>query len=358
MAINSKIVYIKKKETFESLLSTIPAGLNPIVFIEDSRELWTCGTFFSIGYPELVIGESGGSVIVTLGDSNFSISTTGSGVSVRKGTGNSIIFNGTALTKVDTAAPLEWTNNKLLHQVSGATPGIYGPTSDLTKVNTFNIPEVTVNDTGHITDIDSRSVTIRDYVEQVSPSLDSKDRNILLGYNAANDEDEVAITQKANGLTYNNSTQKLTVGGGINANGGVTVNSGDLQVVGGYIVGNLKGDVTGVAVPKIHLSDKPEYGGASKTLYGHVTLQDTIPTTAPNDSSDNTNITNTGVVAVAASPKMVWNLKQYVDEHGIKVSGSDSAGNTKDISTGFSFGGDFVIDSNNNIDIGWKEITN
>ena len=55
---------------------------------------------------------------------------------------------------------------------------------------------------------------------------------------------------------------------------------------------------------------------------------------------------------------MVWNLKQYVDEHGIKVSGSDSAGNTKDISTGFSFGGDFVVDSDNNINIGWKEITN
>ena len=356
MAINSKIVYIKKKETFESLLSTIPDGLNPIVFIEDSRELWTCGTFFSIGYPELVVGESGGSVVVTLGGSNFSISTTGNGVSVRKGTGNSIIFNGSALTKVDTTPPLEWKDNKLIHQLSGATPGIYGTTSDLTKINTFNVPQVTVNDTGHVTDIQSKSITIRDYVEQAVPSLDNKERNILLGYNESNNEDEVAITQKANSLTFNNATKKLTVGGGITANGGVVVNNGDLQVNNGYIVGNLKGDVTGVAIPKIHLSDKPEYGGASKTLYGHVTLQDTIPTTAPNDSSDNTNITNTGVVAVAASPKMVWNLKQYVDSHGIKVSGSDSTGNTKDISTDFSFGRDFVVDSNNNINIGWEEI--
>ena len=53
---------------------------------------------------------------------------------------------------------------------------------------------------------------------------------------------------------------------------------------------------------------------------------------------------------------MVWNLKQYVDSHGIKVSGSDSTGNTKDISTDFSFGRDFVVDSNNKINIGWEEI--
>ena len=356
MAINSKIVYIKKKETFNSLLSTIPTGLNPIVFIEDSRELWTCGTFFSIGYPELVVSESSGSILVTLGDSNFTLSTTGTGISVRKGTGNSIILNGTGLTKVDTADPLEWTNNTLLHKISGVTAGIYGTTSDLTKVNSFSIPQITINDTGHITSAQNRTVTIRDYVEQVSPSLDSKERNVLLSYNESNSEDEVAITQKANGLTYNNSSQKLTSAGGVIANGGVVVNHGDLEVLDGYIVGNLKGDVTGVAVPKIHLSNKPEYGGASKALYGHVTLQDEIPTTIPQDSSDNTVVTNTEVNAVAASPKMVWNLKQYVDAHGIKVSGTDKSGTSIDLSEEFTFGDDFEVGTSSIVNLGWKEI--
>ena len=41
MEITSKFVYIKKNSTFESLKETIPKNLNPIVFIEDSKEIWT-----------------------------------------------------------------------------------------------------------------------------------------------------------------------------------------------------------------------------------------------------------------------------------------------------------------------------
>ena len=39
MAIESKIVYAKTKSTFESLKNSIPANLNPIVFIEDTKEV-------------------------------------------------------------------------------------------------------------------------------------------------------------------------------------------------------------------------------------------------------------------------------------------------------------------------------
>ena len=58
MEITSKFVYIKKKSTFESLKETIPKNLNPIVFIEDSKEIWTCGTYFNIGYPTLTVKEN------------------------------------------------------------------------------------------------------------------------------------------------------------------------------------------------------------------------------------------------------------------------------------------------------------
>lgn len=356
MAITNKIVYIKKKAVFQTMIDTIPKNLNPIVFIEDSRELWTCGTYFSIGYPKLVIGESGGIVSVTLGDSDFTISTTGDGISVRKGSGNSIIFNSSALTKIDTSDPLSWQNNKLLHLDSGVTSGTYGATSDLSNVNTFTIPQITVNKTGHITEANNRLISIRDYVEQSAPISDNKEHNILLGYNETNSMDETTTTQKASGLTYNNTTQKITVAGGITANGGVMINDHDLQVNNGYIIGNLKGDVSGVAVPKIHLSVKPEYGGASKTLYGHVIVQDDLPKTEPKDSSDNTNVNNLGVTAVAASPKMVWNLKKYVDENGIVVTGLNSSGISTDLSKSFSFGNDFVVNSDNNINISWDEI--
>ena len=55
MIIDKKIVYARKKEEFEPLIPTIPEGLNPVVFIEDTREMWTCGTYFSIGYPSIEV---------------------------------------------------------------------------------------------------------------------------------------------------------------------------------------------------------------------------------------------------------------------------------------------------------------
>ena len=57
MIIDKKIVYARKKEEFEPLIPTIPEGLNPVVFIEDTREMWTCGTYFSIGYPSIEVSE-------------------------------------------------------------------------------------------------------------------------------------------------------------------------------------------------------------------------------------------------------------------------------------------------------------
>ena len=116
--IDSKFAYIKKKETFKSLISSIPEGLNPIVFIEDTKEMWTCGTYFSIGFPGIDVSETSGSVKVEIGNSFFWMSTTGDSINVKKGDGNRIIINSNALNKIDTEAPLEWdaANKKLLHK--------------------------------------------------------------------------------------------------------------------------------------------------------------------------------------------------------------------------------------------------
>ena len=327
MIIDSKFAYVKKKEVFEPLINTIPSGLNPIVFIEDTREMWTCGTYFSIGYPSIEISEVSGSVKVQIGNSFFLMSTAGESISIRKGDGNRIIISSNALSRVDTEPPLEWdaANRKLLHKTSGVVPGSYGQSTNLGNASIFVIPNIIVDATGHVTLAENHNIEIRDYVEQLAPSTLMGDRNILLSYNEASNTADTSQVRKANGLTFNDATQKMTIAGGMNSNGPVNVNHGDLSVLDGYIIGNLKGDVQGEATPKIHISLKPEYGGASTKLYGHVKLQD-ILNTKPDPSSDNENINDTNVVAaIAASPLMVWNAIQTAKDYADSILGSNNA---------------------------------
>lgn len=319
MIIDKKIVYARKKEEFESLIPTIPEGLNPVVFIEDTREMWTCGTYFSIGYPSIEVSEVSGSVKVQMGNSFFLLTPTGDSISLRKGDGNRIIISSNALNRVDTEPPLKWdaSNRKLLHMESGVASGSYGQSTNLGNASVFVVPNFIVDATGHITFAENHNIEIRDYVEQVAPSNQMAERNILLSYNEANNNMDTSQVRKANGLTFNDATQRITVAGGMVSGGAVTVNHGDVSVLDGYIIGKLKGDVEGQVTPKIHLSLKPEYGGASTKLYGHVKLQD-ILSRKPDPSSDNENINDTNVVAaIAASPLMVWNAietaKSYAD---------------------------------------------
>lgn len=325
--IDSKFAYIKKKASFEPLISTIPTGLNPIVFIEDTKEMWTCGTYFSIGFPGIEISEVSGSVKVEIGNSFFLMSTAGESISIRKGDGNRIIISSNALNRVDTEHPLEWdaTNRKLLHKASGAAPGSYGQSTNLGNASVFVVPNIMIDATGHVTYAESHNVEIRDYVEQLAPSSLMGERNILLSYNEASNSADTSPARKAHGLTFNDATQKVTVAGGMNSNGPVMVNHGDLSVLDGYIIGNLKGDVQGEATPKIHISLKPEYGGASTKTYGHVKLQD-ILNIKPSPSSDNENISDTNIVAaIAASPLMVWNAIQTAKDYADSILGSNNA---------------------------------
>lgn len=324
--IDSKIVYAKTKEGFQKLIPTIPAGLDPIVFIEDSREAWVCGTYFSIGYPNIAVTESGGVVKVGFGESEFTMSTTGESLSIRKGEGNRIIISSSGLSRVDTEPPLEWNpgDRKLLHMVSGVTPGSFGQSGNTSNASIFYIPYITIDSYGHITSADNRTVVIRDYVEQLAPSDTATERNILVSYEAASGTSNTAQTRKANGITFNDGTKKLTVQGGLESYGPTNVYGHDLTVVDGYIVGKVKGDVEGEATPKIHLSTKPEYGGSSTALYGHVRLQDAL-NSKPDPSSTNSNLNNVNVAAFAASPLMVWNALQSAKDYAESLLGANNA---------------------------------
>ena len=275
------------------------------------------GTFFSIGYPSIIVTEKDGIVKVGIGNTDFTITTSGESLSIRKGAGNNIIISSNALTKVDTELPLIWDSlsKKLLHAESSVSTGSYGQSVNTENASILNIPFLTVDKYGHITAASTKNVAIRDYVEQLAPSNIEGNRNLLTSYNEANGNSDTAQTRKANGLVYNDFTQKLTIPGGADIGGQVNVTGGDLTVVGGQIIGDLKGNVTGEATPKIHISSEPEYGGASTEMYGHVKVQDTLGVTAPPQSSNNADPGNPNVtLGVAASPYMVWSVKNELSQ--------------------------------------------
>lgn len=403
-SINSKFIYAKTKANFELQIPTIPEGLNPIAFIEDTKEMWTCGTYFSIGYPGIVVSEVSGNVEVDIGNTNFTLQTSGESLSIRKGIGNNIILNSSALSKVDTEPPLQWDaiNKKLLHLTSGVVAGLYGQSSDESNASIFSIPYINVDTYGHITSASSKIISIRDYVEQLSPTNSPDTRSILVSYNAINENTETAQVRKAKGLTYNDLTGVLGVAGGITSGGGINVNGGDLTVVGGEIIGDLRGNVTGQATPKIHLSDIPEYGGASTELYGHVKVQDSLISEPPASSNNTDPASSTVTLGVAASPKMVWDAKSELHNEiinapsiggidagdqsieitkanqrisvnasqgitavinedaiiikGIGISGYDENLTLKAISENLTLGEDFSVDSNNEASIRWVEL--
>lgn len=305
----SKIIYAKTKAAFQRELPNIPPELKPLVFIEDTKEVWIMGNYFSIGSPGIRILDNNNIITVEVGPSNFTMSSAGDNIVIRKGEGNNIIFSSSALTSIDTEYPLKWdtTIKKLTHEKTSVTSGAYGETSSADNVSLITIPWFRVDAWGHLVEADNRNIKIRDYVEQQLSETVSGSFNILIGH-TENYSSETNPVRKARGLTFEPVSKKLTIEGGINA--GTSHISGDLTVTEGEIIGDVRGNITGTATPKIHLSEDPEYGGASTNLYGHVKVQDEL-TSDPGPSSNNSDVNSSSVgKGIAASPKMVWDVKQ------------------------------------------------
>lgn len=321
MKLKSKFIYAKTLSAFEDALSDTKDEidkLSPIAFIEETRQIWINKTFFSIGSPNVVVSEKDNIIDVDIGDGGFKMSTSGSNLTIRKGTGNNIIFSSSALNSINTETPLEWDNaeKKLSHKISGVSAGNYGETSSSDNVSLVTVPWFSINKWGHITEVIDRNIKIRDYVEQIPSSGVQGNYNILIGNNP-NEISDTNITRKALGLTYDPHLQRLSIEGGILA--GTSKISGDLTVEGGKIFGIVEGEIIGSATPKIHISDKPEYGGASTELYGHVKVQDTLNTPPP-PSSDNIDPSSPNIhQGVAASPRMVWNVREELQNNIDKV---------------------------------------
>lgn len=349
---DSKFLYFRERSTFDNLVNNFPQYLSPLCFIEDTNEIWFNGHFFKAQKYSLRVSEMDNNVTVSLADSYFTIVPGSNSINITA-RGNSIMISCDALTKIDTDAYLEWKNQILSHKDSGVTEGSYGPSAGQSGASTFVIPRITVDQKGHITNAVDREIIIRDFVEQRKSDDKNAERNILLS-EQEQDRDDNNITRKAKNLIYNNFDQTLKVQN-LQIQGtkeqSVIVKTGDLIVEEGTIVGKLKGEVTGSATPKIHISESPDYGGASTNLYGHVKLVDTMPQN-PQPSSDNSDTNNQMVDGKAASPYLVYN---YVNAQKIRVSAIDQNNHTLDMSSQIDFSDDFVV-KGSKLQIRWTEL--
>lgn len=347
---NSKFLYFRKRQTFDNLVATFPEGLSPICFIEDTNEIWFNNHFFQAGHETLMVSEMNNNVIVSLADSYFTIVPGSSSIALHA-QDNTIMISCDALTRIDTDDYLEWKNDRLYHKDSGVEAGGYGPTANQTGANTFKVPRLVVDKKGHITNASERDITIRDFVEQRKSDDVDADRPILISENQQ-DRDNTDVTRKGKQVTYNNFTKTLKVPKVEVTGGDESLKvKGNLVVEQGTIIGKLQGEVTGTATPKIHLSENPDYGGASTELYGHVKLVDQMPAT-PQPSSSNADKNNQQVEAKAASPYLVYN---YVKAQKIKINAIDANKHTIDVSDRLDFTDDFVI-KNNQLSISWTEL--
>lgn len=349
---DSKFLYFTKRAYFNNLVNNFPIYLSPLCFIEDTNEIWFNGHFFQAGHESIRVSEMDNTVTVSLSEDNFRIVPGSANIGVRS-SGKDVIISCSALTRIDTEGPLEWKNNKLYHKESGVEVGTYGQKTAQTGASTITIPRITFDQYGHATGVEDKQVTIRDHVEQRKSDSENKDRQILLSERDT-DYDDTNITRKAKGLSFNNSTETLKTPN-IEIEGtkdqSLLVKNGNLVVRNGTIIGRLQGEVTGTATPKIHLSDNPDYGGASTELYGHVKLLDSMPEN-PSPSSNNTDKNNASVPGLAASPYLVYN---YVKAQKIKVNAFDAQKRVVDLSDRLDFTDDFEV-SQNKLSISWLEL--
>lgn len=349
---DSKFLYFTKRAYFDSLVDSFPVYLSPLCFIEDTNEIWFNHHFFQAGHESLRISEMNNTVTVSLSDTSFRLVPGSSSIGIRSD-GNDIIVSCSALTKIDTEGPLEWKNNKLYHKNSGIEAGSYGQRTEQVGASTITIPRVTFDQYGHATGAEDKKITIRDYVEQRKSDDKDSERQLLLSERDT-DFDDTNITRKAKALSFNNFTGTLKTNN-IEVEGtkdqSLVVKNGDLVVTNGTIIGKLHGEVTGTATPKIHLSENPDYGGASTELYGHVKLVDSMPEN-PSPSSGNKDKNNATVQGLAASPYLVFN---YVNASKIKINGIDAQKKVVDLSNGLDFTDDFVV-SQNKLSISWLEL--
>lgn len=260
-----------------------------------------------------------GSIKIANGETYFTLAVEGSALSIRRNDSD-IVIKSTALNTIPTDEWLTWKNNLLSHNDADTNKAsiTYGPKTDSSS-SSFTVPSIDVDNKGHVVNGKSYTVTIPDKVVQNTlPQDETKDYPIIIAGSSSLTR-EVGEVNKDSSLlmsvSYKGSeTTKTLKTPGIEAEGDVSI-KGNVVVPEGYTIkGTIIGNVEGTATPTNHADTSDRYGlGTSasengvEALYGHVKLQDELPTTQP--LGGNTK----GGAGIAATPLMVWNAIQQVD---------------------------------------------
>lgn len=125
--------------------------------------------------------------------------TAGNNVSISANSATDSVTISATDTKYSATAPISLNGTSLSHATSGATAGSYGDSANQTPAygGTFKVPYVTVNNTGHVTEISQHTVKIpaSDNTDsKMNVSLDTASKAYLVGVTTA-------PTSTAQGLT-------------------------------------------------------------------------------------------------------------------------------------------------------------
>lgn len=260
-----------------------------------------------------------GSIKIANGETYFTLAVEGSALSIRRNDSD-IVIKSTALNTIPTDEWLTWANNKLSHNDIDKTKAteIYGPKTDIDS-SSFTVPSIEVDSKGHVVNGTSKTITIPDRVVQNElPQNESGDYPVILAGTTAPTREVGEVnkdTSLSMSVTYKGGeTIKTLVTPGINAKGDVNI-QGNIVVPEGYTIkGTIVGNVSGTATPTNHADPTDRYGlgtsasnDGTEALYGHVKLQDELPTTEPPSGNIKEGM------GIAATPLMVYKAMQEVD---------------------------------------------
>ncbi len=297
---------------------------------------------------------STGAVRIHSGEYYYDVKATGTGLDVFKN-GNTLVFESSALTTIPTDDALNWDGKTLTH-VKQNVEGTYGPSTS-SGSSSFTVPKIKVNEYGHITEADQSTITVPAKVVQNPVSELGSYPVIVAG--SPNQERETGEVNKAS-VTYEISQdnygnkQEILNTPSLNVSGNSSF-TGNLTVAAGYkIKGDVEGNVQGTATPTDHADKTTKYGAGTSAgedgivaLYGHVKLQDEVPTKEPPKGNS---IEGQGI---AATPYLVYKAVQGVIAPPPKIETDE--GKVEELPYDFIFTSDFKS-VNNKIEINWLEV--
>ena len=233
-------------------------------------------------------------------------------------------------------------NRTITHNTSGITAGSYGPTADVTGVDssTIKVPQITVDSYGHVTGVTERTYTSKDHTYTVNNNKYSIKSKIGSTTTTVSDftanqgsDDDFTLIQGSN-ITFTNDTanRTLTIAGtpdtkvtsvdnhyapaanndsSLNANASGATAAWSIDVVKGITLQrDAKGHVTGLSVSSGKIPANPNTDTKVTSVDNH------YAPSANADSSLTSTVTSTGAYAKDTEYSVVTGINIQRDAKG------------------------------------------